>query len=98
MYTSSFHSPLGYMRAGSNDTGLFRLDWQQKPFLRADRENDISRETVKQIKCYLSSQLADFTVPLDLSSYSPALQLLTVGQHVYKFISLSTWLHACLFK
>ena len=73
MYTSSFHSPLGYMRAGSNDTGLFRLDWQQKPFLRADRENDISSETVRQIKRYLSGQLANFTVPLDLSSYSPAL-------------------------
>ena len=73
MYTSSFHSSLGYIRACSNDTGLYRLDWQQKPFLRTDRENDISRETVRQIKRYLSSQLADFTVPLDLSSYSPAL-------------------------
>ena len=73
MYTSSFHSPLGYIRAGSNDTGLFRLDWQQKPFLRAERENDISRETVRQIKHYLSRQLSEFTVPLDLSNNSPAL-------------------------
>ena len=73
MYTSSFHSPLGYMRACSNDTGLYRLDWQQKPFMRADQENDVSRETIRQIKHYFNSQLSDFTVPLDLSSYSPAL-------------------------
>ena len=73
MYTSSFHSSLGYIRACSNDTGLYRLDWQQKPFLRADHDNDVSRETIRQIKHYLNSQLSDFTVPLDLSSYSPAL-------------------------
>ena len=73
MYTSSFHSPLGYMRACSNDTGLFRLDWQQQPFLGADQENYVSRETIKQIKHYFNSQLSDFTVPLDLSGYSPAL-------------------------
>ena len=73
MYTSSFRSPLGYMRACSNDIGLYRLDWQQQPFTRADQENDVSRETIRQIKHYLNSQLSDFTVPLDLSSYSPAL-------------------------
>ena len=73
MYTSSFHSPLGYMRACSNNTGLYRLDWQQKPFMKAGQENDVSRETIRQIKCYFNSQLSDFKVPLDLSSYSPAL-------------------------
>ena len=73
MYTSSFHSPLGYMRACSTDTGLYRLDWQQKPFMRADQENDVSRETIKQIKHYFNRQLSDFKVPLDLTSYSPAL-------------------------
>ena len=73
MYTSSFHSPLGYIRACSNDAGLYRLDWQQRPFVRADHGNDISRETTRQIKHYFNSQLSDFTVPLDLSSYSPAL-------------------------
>ena len=73
MYTSSFHSPLGYMRACSNNTGLYRLDWQQKPFIRVDHENDVSRETIRQIKHYFNNQLSDFTVPLDLSSYSPAL-------------------------
>ncbi len=73
MYTSSFHSPLGYIRACSNDAGLYGLDWQQQPFIRADYENDVSRETVKQIKHYFNSQLSNFTVPLDLSLYSPAL-------------------------
>ena len=72
MYTTSFLSPLGYMRACSSDTGLYALDWQQKPFKRVNNENDVSRETVEQIKGYLNSQLSDFTVPLDLSRYSPA--------------------------
>ena len=73
MFTSTFHSPLGYMRACSNDTGLYRLDWQQKPFMGVDQENDVSRETIRQIKYYFNRQLLDFKVPLDLSSYSPAL-------------------------
>ena len=61
------------MRACSNDTGLYGLDWQQQPFIRPDQENDVSRETARQIKYYFNSQLTDFTVPLDLSGYSPAL-------------------------
>ena len=73
MYTSTFHSPLGYMRACSNDTGLYGLDWQQQPFIGRDQENDVSRETTVQIKNYFNSELTDFTVPLDLSGYSPAL-------------------------
>ena len=73
MYASSFRSPLGYVRAYSNDTGLYKLDWQQTPFMRADQGNDISRETIEQLKHYFNSQLSDFKVPLDLSSYSPSL-------------------------
>ena len=73
MYTSSFLSPLGYMRACSSDTGLYALDWQQHPFSEADHENTVTRETIKQIRNYLKGQLSDFTVPLDLSGHSPAL-------------------------
>ena len=73
MYTSLFHSPLGYIRACSNDTGLYRLEWQQKPFMSTGQQNEVSRETIRQIKHYFNRQLSDFTVPLDLSSYSPAL-------------------------
>ena len=73
MYTSLFHSPLGYLRACSNDSGLYKLNWQQQPFTRAERENDVSRETIIQIKHYFNGQLSNFTVPLDLSGYSPAL-------------------------
>ena len=39
----------------------------------ADQENDVSRETIRQIKHYFNGQLSDFKVPLDLSNYSPAL-------------------------
>ena len=72
MYTSSFLSPLGYIRARSNDNGLYALDWQQHPFLEADQENGVSRETIKQIRHYFNGQLSDFTVPLDLSDHSSA--------------------------
>ena len=41
--------------------------------MKADQENDVSRETIRQIKQYFNSQLSDFKVPLDLSGYSPAL-------------------------
>ena len=74
MHTSSFLSPLGYMRARSTDIGLYALDWQQHPFLEADKENSVSRETIIQIKHYLNSQLLEFTVPLDLSGHSAAFQ------------------------
>ena len=73
MYTSSFHSPLGYMRACSNDTGLYKLDWRQQPFIKDDQENDVSRETIRQLKQYFNSQLSSFTLQLNLSVYSPAL-------------------------
>ncbi len=72
MYTCSFLSPLGYIRACSSDTGLYALDWQQQPFKEANRENEVSRETIQQIKQYFNSKLFNFTVPLDLSRYSPA--------------------------
>ena len=72
MYTSSFLTSLGYMRACSSETGLYRLDWQQHPFTETAQENDVSRETIRQIKHYLNSQLSDFAVPLDLSQYNPA--------------------------
>lgn len=60
------------MRACSSDIGLYALDWQQHPFTEADHKNDVSRETIKQIKHYLNSQLSHFSVPLDLSLHSPA--------------------------
>jgi methylated-DNA-[protein]-cysteine S-methyltransferase len=72
MYKSSFQSPFGYIRACSSKAGLYAIDWQQKPFLEPDQENGVSRETIKQIKHYLNGQLSAFTVPLDLSHYSPA--------------------------
>ena len=72
MYTSSFLSPLGFMRACSSETGLYALDWQQKPFKKVNQENDVSRETIEQIMRYFNNHLTDFTIPLDLSRYSPA--------------------------
>ena len=73
MYTSSFLSPFGYMRSSSSETGLYALDWDPQPFPDLNQENEFSRETIKQIQHYLNGQLSVFTVPLDLSRYSPTL-------------------------
>ena len=72
MYKSSFLSSFGFIRARSSDAGLYALDWQQQPFLEDEHENDVSRETIQQIKLYLNSQLTQFVLPLELSHHSPA--------------------------
>ena len=71
MYTSTFLSQLGYIRACASKTGLYAIDWQQHPFTENNQENHVSRETIRQIRHYLSGQLFNFTVPFDLSAHSP---------------------------
>ena len=51
VYSSILHTPLGYIRAITNDKAVFKLDWQQTPFILhpdapAARQNDVSRETI----------------------------------------------------
>ena len=78
-YSSILHTPLGYMRAMTNDKAVYKLDWQQTPFILhpdapAARQNDVSRETIQQLDAYLNGRLASFTVPIDLSSLTVSLQ------------------------
>jgi len=78
-YSSILHTPLGYMRAMTNDQAVYKLDWQQTPFILhpdapAARQNDVSRETINQLDAYLNGRLEKFTVPIDLSSLSASLQ------------------------
>ena len=78
-YSSILHTPLGYMRAMTNDKAVYKLDWQQTPFILhpdapAARQNDVSRETIHQLDAYLNGRLASFTVPIDLSSLTVSLQ------------------------
>ena len=78
-YSSILHTHLGYMRARTNDKAVYKLDWQQTPFIlhpdaSAARQNDLSRETIHQLKAYLNGHLEKFNVPLDLSSLTVSLQ------------------------
>lgn len=59
------------MRARASTTGVAALDWQQQPFSWPDQENDVSRETAHQLELYLQGRLQVFSVPLDLSGYTP---------------------------
>ena len=72
---STAKTHLGYMRALCSARGLTHLLWQQQPFDDSDsQEGDVSRETITQLSAYLAGQLTTFTIPLDLSSRSPAAQ------------------------
>jgi len=74
MFFSTICTELGYMRACTSENGLYRLDWQQTPFTDPDQDNIVSRETIDQLQAYLAGALKFFSVPIDLSGYSPALQ------------------------
>ena len=78
-YSSIAHTPLGYMRAVTTDIGVCRMDWRQTPFtiqpdhIKAE-ENDVSRETIRQLNAYLAAERKNFTIPLDLSAVASSLQ------------------------
>ena len=73
IFTSQIHTPLGYMGAVADNDGLLRLDWQQSPLSYDSAENDVSRETISQIKAYLSATLTHFSLPVSPSATTPAL-------------------------
>jgi len=72
IYHSQIDTALGYMRACASTAGLCRLEWQQHPFTGDHEENDVSHETVRQLRSYFSGTLRIFTLPLDLSQHSLA--------------------------
>ena len=74
LFATTFPTRLGYMRAVSDEAGLLRLDWEQTPFPESDHENDVSRETSRQVLAYLSGKLKNFTLPLSAKAASPKLQ------------------------
>ncbi len=66
---------LGYFQPVTSNMGLKELKWQQMPFSKEEIFNksnkDVSRETLSQIELYLLGSLQNFSIPLDLSSWSP---------------------------
>ncbi len=68
----AFHTPFGWMRPVSNGKALIRLDWDQNSWNMADRPDDVSRETMRQITDYLAGTRTAFDLPLDPEGKSPA--------------------------
>lgn len=73
-YASLLSTDLGFMKAWASDAGLTHLDWQQTAYPSAVTQNDVSRETIKQLQAYLAGKLTAFSLPLDISAQSTSLQ------------------------
>ena len=62
---------LGYFQPVASYMGLKELKWQQMPFsneqLFKNSNENVSRETLNQIKLYLLGSLQTFSIPLDFS-------------------------------
>ena len=63
-FQMTFHSPLGWIRAVSNGTALIRLDWDQSRWDEPDRPDDVSRETISQLREYFTGDRLGFDLPL----------------------------------
>ena len=65
---------LGYFQPVASNMGLKELKWQQMPFsnerLFKNSNENVSRETLNQIKLYLLGSLQTFSIPLDFSNWS----------------------------
>ena len=63
-FQMTFHSPLGWIRAVSDGTALIRLDWEQSRWDEPDRPDDVSRETISQLREYFTGDRLGFDLPL----------------------------------
>jgi len=63
-FQMTFHSPLGWIRAVSDGTALIRLDWDQSRWDEPDRPDDVSRETISQLREYFTGDRLGFDLPL----------------------------------
>ena len=71
-FHSSIHTALGHMRAVSDGIHLIRLDWDQDGFAAADRPDDVSHETCRQLSAYLAGELREFALPIRAEGKSDA--------------------------
>lgn len=75
IYGSLCQTPFGYIKALCDADGLRQLSWQQQPFTDSHTENDVSRETILQLRSYLTGDLQVFSLPLSPAAATPALHL-----------------------
>ena len=71
-YHTTISTALGYMRAISNGKAMIRLDWDQTAPIGADRPDDVSRETIRQLEAYLDGRLKKFELPLNADGKTTA--------------------------
>ena len=69
-FASQIHTPLGHIGALCDEEGLVALDWQQTPLHYEHAQNDVSRETIIQLKAYLAGSLTDFSLPISSKAVS----------------------------
>jgi len=69
-FQMTFQSPLGWIRAVSDSKALVRLDWNQSRWNKPDRPDDVSRETVIQLKEYFTGARLGFDLPINLQGKS----------------------------
>ncbi len=62
---TTFHFPLGWIRAVSDGKSLIRLDWDQSGWDEPDKPDYVSRETISQLKDYFSGKRIRFDLPVD---------------------------------
>lgn len=74
LFASKIHTPLGVMASICDDEGLLTLQWQQEDFTIPAQDNHVSRETITELKAYLSGNLREFQSPISSQATSPALR------------------------
>ncbi len=65
---------IGYFAPVTSNLGLKELKWQRRPFLDdsfvLDFDEKVSRETLYQLRHYLSGSLKHFSIPFDFSDWT----------------------------
>ena len=69
-FQMTFLSPLGWIRAVSDGTAITRLDWDQNRWAEPDKPDDVSRETICQMKEYFNGERLCFDLPINLEGRS----------------------------
>lgn len=71
-YHIAFATEFGWMRPVSDGQHLIRLDWDQRPWDTPDRPDNVSRETMAQLRAYLAGTRTEFDLPLQAEGKSAA--------------------------
>ena len=65
LFSQSYFTPVGWLRAISNGHHLISLNWNQTGWAGQDQPDNVSRETIFQLKAYFCGTLRYFDLPLE---------------------------------